>query len=182
MTELRNCPGDELLIAYLDGTVTDPERRSIEGHLAGCDACVETVRCIHARLSATAGELPPPPQSVALRARAAVPPLPPAARARVPILLRLPILIPTSLAAGFLLFVGGHAWLASPDPAVLRRAAQMQRTNHATPVREEPSLGADVVARVDAGEMVEVRVEHAGWCRIALPGGGEGWIECRSLE
>lgn len=178
MTDTHMCPDDEALIGYVEGSVAAAERAAIEHHLATCNACVETIRCVHTRLHAVGDALLPPPQSVSMRVEAI---LRTPAR-RVPILLRLPILVPVSLAAGVMLTVGMHSLFAPAQPVVLKRAAQMQRTTHAIPVLAQPSAQADVIAQVNSGQMVEVRTEHAGWCRIALPAGDEGWVECSALE
>ena len=182
MTEMRSCPDDELLISYVDGTVSEPELSRIEGHLGRCDHCVETVRCVHIRLCATADGLESPPPAVSVRARAATPPAVTGERRRIPLLLRLPILIPMSLAAGALLVVATHTWLEPVPSRVLTRAVQIQRTTHTAPVRAQPSVQAPVVASLNAGEMVEIHAEQAGWYRVSLPHGGEGWIETRAFE
>lgn len=181
MTVERRCPGDELLIAYLAAELEAPERDRIERHLADCNACVDTARAIHARLRATAADLTPPPAAVATRARAGLAPPVTAPPRRVPLPLRLPVLIPASLAAGLLLMVAAQTWLL-PHAVVLERGADIRRATRATTVWSQPSLRAGAVSRVDAGQMVEVRGQDSGWCRIGLPDRGEGWVECGALE
>ena len=136
---------------------------------------------VHARLRVTQ-RLESPPATVMARVHAApVAQLGAVENRRVPVLLRLPILIPMSLAAGVLLFVGTHA-LLSPPQRVLMRAVQMQRAIHEAPVRALPSAQAPIVGRITGGEMVDVRAEQSDWYRIALPDGSEGWIEAGALR
>jgi anti-sigma factor RsiW len=183
MTDTTLCPDDELLIGYVNGDVPAADLDRIGAHLDTCDRCVENARAVSARLRATAEPLESPPPGVLARAQAALAPQPAlAGNRRVPLLLRLPILIPMSLAAGALLVVGTHTWLAPHPPRVLNRAVQIQRTTHAAAVHARPSAQASVVASLNAGEMVEVHATQPGWYRIALPDGGEGWVEAQALE
>lgn len=182
MTDVQPCPDDELLISYVEASVSEPERSMVESHLDTCDRCMETVRCVHVRLRATADELEPPPHALSARVRAGTAPSLTGERRRVPLLLRLPILIPMSLAAGALLVVATHTWLEPPPSRVLIRAVQMQRTTQAAAVHAQPFGQAPVVASLNGGEMVEIHAEQAGWYRVALPDGREGWIEARSFE
>src|SRR5262249_15971818 len=41
---LEICPDPETLAAFLDGRLVEPERRTVEAHLAGCELCYETFR------------------------------------------------------------------------------------------------------------------------------------------
>jgi anti-sigma factor RsiW len=183
MTDIGLCPDDELLIAYADGDMSAAELDHIDAHLSRCDGCLETLRGVHARLRATAGPLGSPPADVWARAQAAWLTQPAATtRRRVPVLLRLPILIPLSMAAGALLVVATHTWVEQPQPRVLNRAVQIQRTTHTVTVHTQPSGEAPVVTSLNAGEMVEVHTTQSGWYQITLPNGSEGWIEARAFE
>lgn len=175
------CPDDELLIAYAAADLGQADRDHLERHLASCDDCVATVRCIHDRLSRTADPLVAPPAAVARSVQALVGEQPTIRAGRIALPLRLPVLIPTSLAAGFLLMVAAHTWLL-PRPAVLERQADIRRATHTATVWSQPSINAAAVSRLAAGQMVEVRGEDAGWCRVALTDRGDGWIECGALE
>ena len=179
MTPERRCPGDELLVAYAAAELDAADRDQVERHLAACDDCLETVRCIHARLAATAEGLLSPPAAIARKAGAASAAAPPTRR--VPLPLRLPILIPASLAAGLLLVFASQSWLM-PDAPLRERSADIRRATRATSVWSRPSVRGDVVAQIVAGESVEVRHEDAGWCNIALGERGDGWIECGALQ
>jgi anti-sigma factor RsiW len=183
MTDIEVCPDDELLIAYADGDVAAAELDRVDAHLNRCDRCLETLRGLHARLRATAEPLVSPPPDVWARAQAALGTHPAAsARRRVPVLLRLPILVPLSMAAGALLVVATHTWLEQPQPRVLNRAVQIQRTTYTVTVHARPAAEAPVVGSLNAGEMVEVHTTRTGWYQIALPDGSEGWIEARAFE
>jgi anti-sigma factor RsiW len=179
MTPEHRCPGDELLVAYAAAELDAVERDRVERHLAECDDCLETVRCIHSRLTATADGLVSPPVAVARKARAASSQS--AAAPRVPLPLRLPILIPASLAAGLLMVFASQSWLM-PNAGMRERSADIRRAGRATSVWSQPSVRAEVVAEIVAGEIVEVRREQAGWCNIALGERGDGWIECGALQ
>lgn len=60
------CLGTELFSAYLEGSLTEAERESVEDHLAGCRACREELTASTERLSILAQSLrPTPPRSLA---------------------------------------------------------------------------------------------------------------------
>jgi anti-sigma factor RsiW len=177
MNDTASCPNDELLIGYVTGDLAGPEQRQINDHVSTCDRCIETARAVHARLRVTSEPLESPPAVLRGRVHAAN-----GERRPVPLLLRLPILVPMSLAAGALLVVGVETWVGPARPPVLIRAVQIQRTTHGTPVHAQPSEHAPVVASLNAGESVEVRSEQPGWYRVTLADGSEGWIEARAFE
>lgn len=196
MTDTTICPADELLISYANGELSDAEQLRLEGHLDACDRCLESLCSVHTRLQATAADLEPTPAALVERARAAWDeeprlnegdgearrPRPAAPRATVPMLLRLPILIPVSLAAGALLVVATRTWLTPAQQPILIRSVQILQITQEVVVRTQPRAGAAPIAKLLAGDMVEVRGTQPGWDRIALPDGGEGWIEHRALE
>lgn len=183
MNDATHCPNDELLIGYVTGDLADLEQHQVNTHVGTCDRCVETVRSVHARLRVIAEPLEPPPDAVRARARAVRDGARIAAGSRpVPLLLRLPLLIPMSFAAGALLVVGAQTWLAPAQPRVIIRAVQMQRTTQDASVHAQPQEHAAVVASLHAGEMVEVRSEQPGWYRVTLADGSEGWVAARAFE
>lgn len=177
MNDTASCPNDELLIGYVTGDLADAQQRQINDHVATCDRCIETARAVHARLRVTSEPLEPAPAAVRARVRAVG-----GESHRVPLLLRLPILIPISLAAGALLVVGVETLVGPARSPVLIRAVQIQRTTHETPVHAQPSGRAPVVASLNAGESVEVRSEQPGWYHVTLADGSEGWIDARAFE
>lgn len=178
MTEPARCPDDEQLLAYVTGSVTSSAAQQVDDHLGTCDRCIDTVVAVHARVAATAADLPPAPAAVVRRVPAAAatgaPPR------RVPVLLRLPILIPLSVAAGALLVVATQTWFRPEPPRM--RAVRMQRTTHAVTVRAAPQAHAAPIGTLMSGARVEIRDERAGWCRVALPDGREGWAERDAFE
>jgi len=178
MTEPRCCPDDELLLAYVTGSLTRGEDQHVDDHLTTCDRCIDTVITVHARVTATSGDLEPVPPAALRRVHGA-----PAARPtrpHVPLVLRLPILIPLSAAAGALLVVLTHTWFMPAPPRL--RAVRMQRTTQEIVVRTAPDAQAALLGTLPRGVRVEIRDERAGWCRVALPDGREGWTERDALD
>lgn len=52
-----DCPGEEALARYIDGGGTEEDRACVEGHLARCGYCLDTM-AIHARTEAGTGAVP----------------------------------------------------------------------------------------------------------------------------
>jgi hypothetical protein len=64
------CPDLETLAAFVDGTLTPAERRSVVVHLASCEACYEVVtETLHSEDEATAEEAEPAPAPVVVHPR-----------------------------------------------------------------------------------------------------------------
>ena len=42
-SEVRSCPDESLLSAYLDGSLAGDERGAVENHIASCDECLAKV-------------------------------------------------------------------------------------------------------------------------------------------
>ncbi len=49
-------------------------------------------------------------------------------------------------------------------------------------VRSEPSLSASEITKINVGEKFELLAEQAGWAKIKLPDGGEGWVSGNFIE
>lgn len=63
--------------------------------------------------------------------------------------------------------------LLTTSPAA---AATVTVTGSTVNIRSGPSLQAEVIARVAAGDVLESRGADGSWLRIVLPGGGSGYI------
>jgi len=187
-----SCPNDERLIAYLTTALTLDEQRTIDKHVDLCDPCVETLLTIQSRLHAmTKGGLAVPQlrqnAAAAMLVDAKIPAIVRTARpSRWATLLRLPILMPLSMAAGALLMISAQNWRASTPPQILTRGIQMRQTLPVTAatavVHTEPDAAATVIAKLTHGDAVEIGGEEREWYRITLPNGREGWVEQHAFE
>ena len=180
------CLAPEAAVAYLlepAGAGTD----AIEAHLRQCSSCVEQVALIHRRLrrssllsDASAGPRSAP-QSGAVQVGGS-----PRLRRAVTRLTRLPVLMPTALAAGALLTVAVHSlWFGPPAGDRMRSLPRRHTVEVAAadvPLRSRPDAGAEVVALLNRGAVLEVRGEEPRWYRVVLEDGREGWIERHVCE
>jgi hypothetical protein len=196
------CVGEETLLAHLSATLPSEEEGRLKGHLAACDACVNNLSFLHRRLNLAGAIEAPVPAALKARALAAIGvALPAPSRAlpaegetwgrrverRFSAWLRLPVLIPLSVAAGALLMVTiQEADLMSTTPRGLTRAvdreARLRVTAPATNVREEPHRKAEVIAVVTRGTVVEIAGEERDWYRVKLADERMGWVERDAFE
>jgi hypothetical protein len=182
-------PADELLLAYLDADLGEAEDASIEAHLRQCDLCVSGLKLMQSRVSG-AGEIAVP---AVVAARLVFQPQPHAEPRRTAramssrrLLLRWPVLVPTSLAAGFLLGAV-TALLRSPaTPARTTRSVELSGAASVAALdgslRRDPSDAADVVARLQRGERVSVIEKRADWVRVERAAGEQGWVHSQDLR
>lgn len=188
-TESRH-PGDELLIAYLTAELEPSERDDIDIHLDTCDGCIGTLVAIQARVAAVGDQTLSVPASVLARTEAVAmgsQHRPRRLRSRVlGQTLKLPILVPLSLAAGALLVIGTQSLRGSRPQGVLTRAVPFRQTLPVTerdaPVRLRPNSEGAVMATLHRGEVVEIQDEERDWYRVVLRDGRTGWIERRAFE
>jgi anti-sigma factor RsiW len=193
------CPTDEILLAHLLGETTGEERHRIDGHLGSCDACLIALTAAQHRISISDEVNAPVPAAVAERAatRNFVPASESVTPARLTdwrarlsqrftLLSRLPILVPTAVAAGALLTLALQQTLLQPGPRELTRAVALSQTLPVTvpdaPVRAEPSTRADLIATLPRGAEVKISGEIREWYRVKTPSGRDGWIERRMFE
>ena len=197
-------PSDETLSAYLwPGSLTGPERATVEHHLTVCDHCVALIEVAHARL-AVAAEIPyaVPPQLQQRVMDALVPPAPVVNRPRaepetrnwldtiregILALTRLPILVPTGFAVGVALMLVGNqtAWNQVPAGPLTRAVSISQALRVTAPqavVRAQPHTRAESIATLSRGQVIRVDREDREWYGITLPGGAEGWVERGAFE
>ena len=193
------CPGDESVVAYVTAGLTDAERGDIEAHLRSCDRCVATVAMVSQRVR-LGDEIPAAvPRSVRDRVSASIPLVapapdgPPASRGSdwlsivrewASAWLRPPVLIPTALAVGALLFVVTQSPTAPADRSrsLPSAPATLRVTGHAVPVYEQPSSRSATCAKVEHGTQVIVRGEERDWYSVVLPDGTSGWVEREAFE
>lgn len=191
MTQLH--PTDESLVAYLECDLDADAERSLETHVRDCDLCVADLTRIQLHLGTppdVAHSVPPQVRARvdnAFRPSAAASSLPPPSRAtrRPAGILRWPVLIPTSLAAGFLIGLSVAA-LRLPDTRVTTRGVDPVEKSYSvaagTVIRDAPSDRAGEVAALRSGDRVFVLERRGGWARIQGPDGHDGWVRADSLR
>ncbi|MBI3783233.1 MAG: SH3 domain-containing protein [Deltaproteobacteria bacterium] len=194
---LNRCPSEELLVAYLMGALNAVEGDQLDDHVDKCDACLDALLSARQRLSRNAEMAERLPDDL-LRRMAAATPQRAAASAgdraapsratwrvrRLPIPRSVRLLAPLALAAGALLVVGSSQswWSRTPSqPQPLMRSVpvspQLRVTAREALVRAQPQLHAAVIGTLNRGEVVSVGSEEREWYRVALPNGGQGWVE-----
>jgi hypothetical protein len=189
-----NCPDGELLLAFLTAAVDSETARRLDAHLDACDACLEALVTAQNRLARSSEMTEKVPPSLSERL-AAVPPQRAATPAgdrhvaypanrrvrRLPVSPILRFAGPLALAASLLLVVASQTSWFSATPQRQTRSVPMSQhlkvTAREVQVRAQPHLQAEVVAKLTRGDVVEVGGEDREWYRVALPGGGEGWVE-----
>ena len=190
------CPSEELLLAYLLGVLNAREGDQVNSHVDDCDPCLEALLLARRRLARNAemAETVPedvvhkvaaaPPQRAALSAGDPAAPSRATRRVRrLPVPPSMRFLAPLALAAGALLVVASSQLWRSPHAAneTLMRSVpssqQLRVTAREALVRSQPQLHAVVIATLNRGQVVAVGGEDREWYRVALPSGGEGWVE-----
>jgi len=201
---LRDCPGDEMLLAYLAMALGGAERESVTAHLSACDGCLEALALMQRRLDIADELSVPVPVALAERAAlAALQPSPESAtqvhRSVAPSVrwttrvaevlrqgLRLPVLIPSSVAAGVLLVVAAQHFLTAEPPRTMMRSIEAPQPGRVTvtqaAVRARPDPRAEVVGQLVRGEPVDVAARERDWCQVTRLNGLTGWIECKALQ
>jgi anti-sigma factor RsiW len=197
-----DCVQGELLLAHLTATLPVEAERALKKHLGSCDACVDLLAMLHRRLNVSAALDTPVPAAVKARAWSSIeaslptplrpvrPKIEPAGRRaepRVSAWLRLPVLMPLSLAAGALLMVSiQETGLMSSTPRVMTRAvdreAHLRVTVPEVKVRQAPNGKAEVVAVVRRGTIVEIAGEDRDWLQVKLSDDRSGWVERDAFE
>lgn len=181
-------PSDELLLAYLDVSLQKAEDALVESHLRQCDTCVRSLELMQGRAGSADEIAVGVPAAVA--ARVAFAPREhsrPRHAARPPRwLLRWPVLVPTSLAAGFLLGAVTSLVRSPATPSRMTRGVELGGSASVvvsdTALRREPDDAADVVAGLGRGEHVKVIQRRADWVRIEGAAGGQGWVRSEQLR
>jgi len=183
-------PQDEILLAYLDADLGNHEDSGVEDHLRECDLCVSGLMTMQPRLAAVdmlamrvpasvVGRAAFQPQSKATPRQVTRP-----VTRRPPFLLRWPVLIPTSLAAGVLLGLS-TSFLRQPDSRMTRSVDSRQATSVAavdTALRRDPATEAVVVANLPRGEEVKVVERRPEWILVERVGGEQGWVRSEHLR
>ena len=197
-----DCVEGELLLAHLTATLPAEAERALKRHLGSCDACVDLLAMLHRRLNVSGAIETPVPAALEARAWSSIegslpaplrpvrPQSEPTVRRvepRVSAWLRLPVLVPLSLAAGALLMVSiQETGILSPAPRVLTRAvdrdAHLRVTVPEANVRLEPHRKAEVVAVVRRGTIVEIAGEDRDWYQVKLSDDRLGWVERDAFE
>ena len=189
------CPDDELLLAYLMGALNATDGDRVNDHVDACDACIEALLMARQRLSRNAEMVGPVPDHL-LRKMAAAPPQRAATSAgdpaapsratrrvrRLPVPPPLRMLAPLALAAGAVLIVASSQswWSRTPSKPLMRSIPESQKlrvTAREALIHSQPQLHAVVIGTLNRGEVVAVGGEEREWYRVALPNGGEGWVE-----
>jgi anti-sigma factor RsiW len=205
VTRGSDCIDEETLILYMISPVSGDRRRRVDAHLGGCDACVIRLAQLHRRFQRVSDVEVPVPAAVRERARAAfetnlgelaaastglvreAKPWRERIEQRFSFWLRLPVLVPVSVAAGALLMVSlQETGLMTASPPGLTRAVQREAQLRVTAVEgrvhRQPSRRAEVVAIVPRGESLEVDGIERDWYRVTLADGRIGWIERDAFE
>jgi anti-sigma factor RsiW len=177
---------DERLAAYLEDELDASDELEIEGHLRQCDLCVSGVIRMQPHLRAAGSIAMHIPEALRTGPARQSPSVPPA-RSHGAFVLRWPVLIPTSLAAGFLLGISVAALRQVAAPPLMTRAVESFADRSAvvgveSPLRRAPSADAEVVASLQTGEDVAVLERQAEWTRIETSGGRQGWIRSEHLR
>jgi anti-sigma factor RsiW len=191
-----SCPGAETLVAYLTDALDAEARGAAEQHLNECDACLTALPLMRHSLARGAAAALSVPKSVQRRAMAAFGDAPAVAlghswtrgvrqllataRAALPSLVRIPVLVPIAVAAVAVLMIATqHDRLGVPGgmSRSLHVVQQRRVTAMQALVRAQPSSHAAVVGTLHRGDRVEVRDEERVWLRVALGNGTEGWVE-----
>ncbi len=189
------CPGDEILLAFLSGSIDLETTRRLDTHLDACDACLGSVMHAQSRLSRDLEMSEPVPDEIRVRLAAVLPQRAatsagaPAATSPSPRRIRhLPIppafryLAPLALAAGLLVTLSAKTDWFSPQPSQrLTRAVSVSQdlrvgAREAT-VYAEPHSHSQVIATLKRGDLVKLSGEDREWYRVRMPSGGEGWVE-----
>lgn len=195
------CAGEEILAAYATAVVDDADRRIVEQHLAECDACVSDLTRLYRRLGIADSVAMPVPAALTRAAQAAfedvrtasVPasasgePLATRLGRRLEAWLRLPVLVPLSVAAGALLMVAVQPNRSTPSATselarAVERPQRLRVTVGEAVVRGRPSRHAEQIAVVRRGTVLEVATEERGWYRVRLPENRAGWVEREAFE
>jgi len=186
------CPGDEVLVASLTAGLSGAESAALDSHLDSCDRCVAALQVVQLRLALADEIATPVPRTVRARVPGAAVPARAArdwlatVRDLLAAMVRLPVLIPVSVAVGALLMVASQTWLSPTPPREMTRSVPLQQRLRITApdavVRVQPAARADAVATLSRGALVDVTGEERDWYRVALPNGTEGWVERRAFE
>lgn len=200
------CIGEERLVAYATGELSDPAGRSaVAEHLGGCDPCVAALTHLHRRLTLSVLIPTPVPASLARQAEAVLPaamaelaPAPQPASVmersgtrvveRLRSWLQMPVLAPLAIAAAalFMVAIGLRPDTAPPDaersraiaPDTVRLAVQVAEA----PVHARPSGRAAVIGSVTRGERVAVAGTERDWYEVRLADGRTGWVLREAFE
>jgi len=203
MLSFHKHPNDELLVAYLEACLDEPEHQVVADHVRACDRCVELLASVQRRL-AIADEIPARvPAAVAARAAglqvigglagqvgsvraAAASGAWARLKARLAPFFELPVLAPASFALGVLLMLAVQQGAELPgSPGVQMRAVPGDSAAVLTRdavVRAAPQPHAAVVARLARGQTLDVVKLEREWAQVTLATGGTGWIERQALE
>ena len=200
------CAGEETLLLYAAGGLHGDEGAAIGAHVAGCDACVAGLVRLQRRLRVLPDVARAVPPALQRRAAAALveaarelapaSDLPRPARVqrgaslseRLRGWLRVPVLVPTALAAAALLMVTVGQRPAADAPSGERSRAlpskplSLRVTVGEAPVHQRPSGQSAVVATVLRGTVVAVAGEERGWYEVRLEGGTPGWVLREAFE
>jgi anti-sigma factor RsiW len=177
-----NHPNEETLTAYLTSDFPEPHAADVEQHLDGCDQCLTSIMAIHRNLGHGLQAAVHVPPALVVQASGGQGPR----RRKVPMLLRYPVLIPLSLAAGLALAVGIENWPASRRPDATRAVDLGAQTASVIAaealVLKQPDERADVVGHIVRGDTVTIEAKQGAWTRIVLADGVSGWVAARVLE
>jgi hypothetical protein len=196
------CGEEELLLAHLTGTLPAEAERSLKSHLRSCDACVDVLAMLHRRLNVGGTIEAPVPVAVQARGWAAIEAARPApvraprpaeeswgrrVEQRVSAWLRLPVLMPLSVAAGALLMVtlqetGVMSGAPRPSTRAVERQAHLRVTAPVASVLDQPHRKAQVIAVVPRGTVVDIAGEERDWYRVKLSDDRLGWVERDAFE
>jgi anti-sigma factor RsiW len=193
---VAGCPDAETLVAYLTDAVEAQARAAVDRHLKDCDACLTALPLMRHSLARGSTAAVSVPKSVQRRAMAALGGVPAgarngpgargvrrllaAARAGLPSLVRIPVLVPIAVAAVAVVVITSRddRLGVSRDMSRSVHVVQQRRvTAMRAPVHAQPSSHAPVVGTLHRGDRVEVRDEERVWLRVALGDGTEGWVE-----
>ncbi len=201
------CIGEERLVLYASGGLTDAAARSaVTAHLGGCDPCVAALTHLRRRLALAAEIATPVPASVRHRAEAVLPAalaeLAPAAGSPTAVVqragtslverlrgwLQVPVLAPIAVAAVALLMVaiGLRPSTTPPDAERTRALApasvRLRVTVAEAPVHARPSGNAEVIGSVARDQRLDVAGEERDWYAVRLADGRTGWVLREAFE
>jgi uncharacterized protein YgiM (DUF1202 family) len=102
-------------------------------------------------------------------------------------MLRLPVLVPTAVAAGALLVIGVqesrlHSGAQPGDTRAVSQIAELRVKSLRAHVRELPDGASSVVEVLRRGDLVRVAAQQSDWYRVVLSGDRTGWMAREAFE
>ena len=196
------CSDEESLILYLTQGLSESERNAVEAHLSRCDACVYGIALLRRRLHIDDTVDRAVPTAIQEKVRevieAGARDLAEQDRGDGPVsgwvhrvwesldrFLRLPVLVPTAVAAGALLVIGVQNQNLGSGSSGIRAVEQVSMvrvTATRALVRDLPRATGAVVAELRAGDRVELAGEDRDWYRVVLSEDRSGWVEREAFE